>query len=148
MQIISKNQYTLEVELSGKRIKNSDYTESCREVFIFADFVVKADDSDQNQTEFEKYQEIQEEDKNYFPALISFVVADDDRSFLVQEKIEIDAYKDPTEKQREIFKNVVEKYNLSDMFLKGDAFCGSKRLYSHNVTCVGEDSIKIWDLGI
>lgn len=152
VKVINCTADELEIEINGQLAVSKSQSHSCRRVFLFDDFVVKLDNGAcQNLNEIEFYEHhLEAEDVDYFPRLIDYHFTNDEyNSVLIQERVEINEYQEATRQQRKKLQYLIEKYNLIDLgFLnpKAPALCGFQD-FNHNVTPIGEDGLKIWDIG-
>jgi hypothetical protein len=143
-----------EVIKGDERVVSYDKTSSCRTVYLFDEFVVKLDNgAEQNATEIDFYENaLEPEDAEYFPKLLAHGQinrGDWIDSFIIQERIEIDEFKQATPAQISLCEYLRDKYKLGDLCLAGmvNSTFGTRAYTNHNVTPVGKDSILIWDIG-
>jgi hypothetical protein len=151
IQILEATTDGVQIILNGQIAASRTRSHSCRNVYLFPDFVLKLDslfETKQNASEafFYKYI-LEEEDTQYFPKFLGSGQTEDGRTYLVQERIEINECQVPTEKQTEIFHRIKNKYKIDDVGIVGQLIFNHTSDYNHNVTPVGEDGLMFWDIG-
>lgn len=145
--VLSKSGRSMKVWSNGQVRTSNGYSSSHRQVFLFENFVIKLDDEwNQNVRELNFYQnKLKPEDADSFPTLHSHGYTSDGVLFLVLEKVDIQDKQVPTPKQTEKLRYLKKKYNLRDMYLSS---ARDTHPYNHNVTPVGTEDIKIFDIGM
>lgn len=148
LEVVSKEYKKARVKKDGVILTSDSDKSSCREVFLFDDFVIKFEalgSHYQNKRELYFYQEILEpEDEHFFPKLLAHGIFDN-YSFIIQERVE--NTETPTIKHKKQLKYLTKKYELDDLifYLPGEGFF--TKGYVANIALTKE-GLKIYDIGI
>lgn len=139
---LSRNSVTLSID--GVQSTNGNKSHSSRRVFLFDGFVVKFDNTRQNECERDFYlKRLEAKDAKYFPAFLGYGECvdscGDKWTFLVQERLEM-VQRNATRRDKQLLDALIRKYDLNDLILH------TSDSDHHNVAMT-EKRFKIFDIG-
>lgn len=152
IQILDQTHNSIQVALNGNLLASSGCHRTSREVFLFDEFVLKFDSyGDQNENEVAFFTDMLfDEDEQYFPKFLGHGKLNG-MSYVMQERINVADDQIPTMEQISLLAELIERYRIEDVGFMGmeykGYFAGEVYCFNHNVVPVGEDGLKIYDVG-